>query len=167
MTNTQVSKLHKAFANNSSANIKLSKTQLHKVAQSGGFLDRLLGSFLKSGLPLIGNLPKPLAKIVLIPLRLTTAASATDAAIHKKMFGSGMTTLIISNEEMNHIMKIVKYLEESVLLIIKGVSETIKNEAKEQKGGFLRMLLLGCLGASLLGNLLTGRISNAASYSKL
>ena len=167
LTNTQVSKLHKAFANNSSANIKLSKTQLHKVGQSGGFLDRLLGSFLKSGLPLIGNLPKPLAKIVLISLRLTTAASATDAAIHKKMFGSGMTTLIISNEEMNHIMKIVKYLEESVLVIIKGVSETIKNEAKEQKGGFLRMLLLGCLGASLLGNLLTGRISNAASYSKL
>ena len=110
---------------------------------------------------------KPLAKGVLISLGLTAAASATDAAIHKKMFGSGMTTLIISNEEMNHIMKVVKYLEESVLLIIKGVSETIKNEAKEQKGGFLRMLLLGCLGASLLGNLLTGRISNAASYSKL
>ena len=83
---------------------------MHKVGQSGGFLDRLLGSFLKSGLPLIGNLPKPLAKIVLIPLRLTTAASATDAAIHKKMFGSGMAKLIISNEEMNDIMKIVKML---------------------------------------------------------
>ena len=140
---------------------------MHKIGQSGGFLGRLLGPLLKTGLPLMKNVLKPLAKSVSIPLGVTTAASATDAAIHKKMFGSGMTTLIISNEEMNHIMKIVKYLKESVLVIIKGVSETIKNEAKEQKGGFLRMLLLGCLGASLLGNLLTGRISNAASYSKL
>ena len=71
------------------------------------------------------------------------------------MFGSDMTTLIISNEEMNDIMKITKSLEESWLLI-KGVSETIKNEAKEQKGGFLG-ILLGTLGASLLENLLTGR----------
>ena len=71
------------------------------------------------------------------------------------MFGSGFTTLIISNEEMNDIMKIVKLLEEPGLLT-KGVSETIKNEAKEQKGGFLRMLL-SALGASLLGNLLTGK----------
>ena len=67
---------------------------------------------------------------------LTAAASAADAAIHKKMFGSGFTTLIISNEEMNDIMKIVKSLEESRLLI-KGVFETIKNELKEQKGWFL------------------------------
>ena len=71
------------------------------------------------------------------------------------MFGSDTTTLIISNEEMNDIMKITKSLEESWLLI-KGVSETIKNEAKEQKGRFLR-ILLGTLGASLLENLLTGR----------
>ena len=70
------------------------------------------------------------------------------------MFGSGVTTLIISNEEINAIMKIVKSLEESGLLI-KGVSETIKNKAKEQKGGFLGTLL-GTLGASLSGNLLTG-----------
>ena len=66
-------------------------------------------------------------------MSLTAAASAADAAIHKKMFGSGFTTLIISNEEMNDIMKIVKSLEESRLLI-KGVFETIKNELKEQKG---------------------------------
>ena len=71
------------------------------------------------------------------------------------MFGSGTTTLITSNEEMNDIMKIVKSLEESILLR-KGVSETIKNEAKEQESGFLSMLL-GTLGASLLGNLLTGK----------
>ena len=71
------------------------------------------------------------------------------------MFGSGFTILISSNEEMNDIMKIVKSLEESELLI-KGVSETIKNEAKEQKGEFLSTLL-GTLGANLLGNLLTGK----------
>ena len=78
---------------------------------------------------LIGNVLKPLAKNVLILLGLTAAASATDAAIHKKMFGSGNITIIISNEEMNDIMKIIKSLEESGLLI-KDVSEKIKNEAK-------------------------------------
>ena len=151
LTNTQVSKLRKTFANGSSAKIKLSKTQLHKIVQSGGFL----GPLLKTGLPLIGIVLKPLAERVLIPLGLIAAALATDAAIHKKMFRSGFTILRISNEEMNDILKIVKSLEESGLLI-KSVSETIKNEAKEQKGGFLGMLL-GTLGASLLGNLLTGK----------
>ena len=102
---------------------------------------------------LIGNVLKPLVKAILIPLVLTAASSATNAAIHKRMFGSGFITLIISNEEINDIMKIVTSLEESGLLI-KCVSETIKNEAKEQKRGFLGMLL-GTLGASLLGNLLT------------
>ena len=71
------------------------------------------------------------------------------------MFGSGFTTIVISNEEINDIMKIVKSLEESGLLI-KGVSEAIKNEAKEQKGRYIGMLL-GTLGAILLGNLLTGK----------
>ena len=84
LTNRQVSKLRKAFVNNSSANIKSSKTQLYKIGQSGGFLGRRLGTLLKTGLPLIGNVLKPLAKTVLIPLGLTTAASATDHAIHKK-----------------------------------------------------------------------------------
>ena len=101
------------------------------------------------------NVLKSLAKSVLIPLGLTAAASAIDAGIHKKMFGFGMypsdlakqTTLIISNKEMNDTMKIIKSLEEYGLLI-KGVSETIKNEAKEQKEGFLS-LLLGTLGARL------------------
>ena len=142
------------FTNNSSANIKLSKTQLHRIGQSGEFLDRLLGPLLKAGLPLMKNVLKTLAKRVLIPLGLT-AASATDAAVHKKkMLGSGFTTLKISNEEMNDIMKIVKSLEESSLLI-KRFSETIKNEAEEQKGRPLSMLL-GTLAASLLGNLLAG-----------
>ena len=107
----------------------VAKTQLHKTEQSGGFLGRLLGSLLKNNIPLIGNLLKPLAKSVLIPLGLTAAASATDTAIHKKMFGSGNTTFIISNEEMNGIIKKVKSLEEPSLLT-KGVSETIKNETK-------------------------------------
>ena len=106
-------------------------------------------------MPLIGNELKPLAKSVLIPLVLIAAASATNAAIHKEMFGTGTTTLIISIDEMNNIMKIVKSLEESGLLI-KGVSKTIENEAKQQKGGFLG-ILLGTLGASLLENLITGK----------
>ena len=114
---------------------------------------------------LIGNVPKLLAKSVLIPVGLTSAASATDAAIHKKMFASGMTTLIISNEEINDIIKIVKSLEESSLLI-KGVSETIKNEVKEQKGGFFGMLL-GTLRASLLWNLLTGNGKITAGESTI
>ena len=79
----------------------------HKIGQSGGFLGRLLGPLLKTELPLIGTVLKPFAKSVLIPL---TAAAAIDKAIYKKIFGSGNRTLIISNEEMNDIMKIVKYL---------------------------------------------------------
>ena len=81
LTNSQVSKLPKAFENGSSANIKLSKTQLHKIGQSGGYLSRLLGPLLKTGLSLIENALKPLAKSVLIPLGLTAAVSALDEAI--------------------------------------------------------------------------------------
>ena len=84
LTNTQVSRLRKAFVNNSLANIKLSKTELHKIVQSRRFLGRLLGPLLKTGLSLIGNVLKQLAKSVLITLALTAAASVTDAAIHKK-----------------------------------------------------------------------------------
>ena len=91
-------------------------------------------------MPFIVNVIKQLAKSLLIPLGLTAAASATDAAIHKKMFGPGATTLTISNEEMNDIMKKVKPLAEPFLLI-NSVSKTIKNEAKEQNRGFLGMLL--------------------------
>ena len=112
---------------------------MHKSIQSGQFLGRFLGPLLKTELPLMGNILNPLAKSILIPLGSTAAISATDAAIHKKILGSGFTTLIISNEEMNHVIKIVKSLEESWLLI-KGVTETIKNEAKDQRGGFLGML---------------------------
>ena len=164
LTNRQVANLRKAFANHLSTDIKLSKTQLSKMIQSGGFLGRLLGPLLKTGLPLIKNVIKPLAKSVLIPLGLTAAASAADAGIHKKILGSGNTTLIISNNEIEDIIKIVKSLEDSGLLL-KGVTETVQNEVKEQKGGFLSMLL-GALGASLLGNILAGKGINRAGEGK-
>ena len=159
LTNRQVVIICKTFANHLSTDIKLSKTQLSKIIQSGGFLGRLLGPLLKTGLPLMKSVIKPLAKSVLIPLGLTAAASAADAGIHKKILGSGHNnrTLIISNDEMDDILKIVKSLEDSGVLL-KDVTETIQNEAKEQRGGFLGMLL-GTLGASLLGDLLTKNLS--------
>ena len=120
------------------------------MMQSGGFLGNLLS---KLAGPLM-KVPISLAKNVLAPLGLTAAISATDGSIKKKMLGSGTTTLIMSNDKMNDIIKIVKSLEDTRVLL-KGVSETIQHEAKEQRGGFLSMLL-GTLGASLLGNLLTG-----------
>ena len=150
LTNTKVSNFHKAFVNNPSANIKLSKTQLHKMGQSRGFLGRFLGPLLKTGLPLMKNVVKSLAKSVLIPLGFTASASATDAAIHKEMFGSGRprmlasrpsdlaphtTTLIISNEEKNYIMKRIKSLEGCGLLI-KGVSKQIKMKKENNKEDF-------------------------------
>ena len=97
----------------------------------------------------------PLAKSVLAPLGRTAAASALDVGIQKKIHGSGNTTLIISNEDMNNIMKIAQALEDSNILL-KGVTKTIEDETKEQKSGFLSMLL-GTVGASLLGNLLAGK----------
>ena len=97
----------------------------------------------------------PLAKNVLAPLGITAAASATDAGIQKKNTWFWNNNFNNSNEEMNDIMKIVQALEDSNILL-KGVTKAIKNETKEQKGGCLSRLL-GTLGASLLGNLLTGK----------
>ena len=151
-TNRQVSNLCKAFGNG------LSKIRLSNTMQSGAFLSRLLGPLLKTVLLLIKNVIKPLAKSVLISLGLTAAASAVDTGIRKNILGSGhnnATTLIIPNNEIEDIDKIVKSLEHSALLL-KGVTETVQHEVKQQKGGFLSMLL-GTLGASLLGNILTGR----------
>ena len=107
------------------------------------------------GLPLMQNVLTPLAKSILLKLELTTTASATDAAIHKKTYGSGMTTLIISNTEMDIIMKIVKSFEESSLLV-KCISETTIKEAKEIRVRF-RSMLVGILAANLLGNMLAGK----------
>ena len=132
----QKTKLRNVFNNNMATDLKLSKAQISKIIQSGGFLGSLLSK-------LAGPLMKvaiPLAKNVLAPLGITAAASAIDAGIQKKIHGSGTTTLIISNEEVNDIMKIVPALEDSNILL-KGVTKKIKNETKEQKGGFLSMFL--------------------------
>ena len=107
------------------------------MVQSRKFLGRPIGPLQETGLPLIKNLIKPLAKSVLIPLGLTPAASAANAGIYKKNLGSGnnTTALIISNDEMKDITEIVKSLKDSGLLL-KEVSETIQNESKKQKGEF-------------------------------
>ena len=161
LTNRQVANIRKVFANHSSTDIKLSKTQLSKMIQSGGFLGKHLGPLLKTGLPLVKSVIKPLTRSVLIPSGLTAAAQAADTGIHRKILGFGYnnTTLIISNDEMDDILKIVKSLEDSAVLL-KGVSETIQHEAKEQRGGFLS-ILLGTLGASLLGDVLSKGLSGS------
>ena len=149
LTNRQAANLRKAFADKSSNDIKLSKTQISKMIQSGGFLGRLLGPLLKTGLPLIKNVIKPLAKSALIVLRATAGVSGADSGIdtsstsHNRPSSSAShtnTVLIISNDEMKDVLKIVKYLEDSSLLP-EGVSETIQNEAKKQGGRFLSTLL--------------------------
>ena len=148
LTTRQNTKSRNAINNNLTTDIKLSKAQIKKLIQSGGFYDKLLSK-------LAGPLMKvalPLAKNVLAPLGLTAAMSAIDGGIQKKIHGSEVK-LIIEQEEMKD-MKIIRALENSGILL-KGVSKTIKNETKKQRVGFLSMLL-GTLGASLLGNLLTG-----------
>ena len=154
LTTRQSTKLRNAINNNMATDIKLSKAQIKKLIQSGGFLGKLLSK-------LAGPLMKvalPLAKNVLAPLGLTAAMSAIDGSIQKNTW-LGATKragvkLIIEQEDMNDIMKIIEALENSGILL-KGLTKTIENETKEQRGGFLSMLL-DTLGASLLGNLLTG-----------
>ena len=150
LTTRQNTKLGNALNNNLATDIKLSKAQIKKIIQSGGFLGKLLS---KLAGPLM-KVAMPLAKNVLTPLGLTAAMYAIDGIIQKKIHGSGVK-LIIEQEDMNDIMKIIEALENSGISL-KGVTKTIENETKEQKGGFLSMLL-GTLGASLLGNLLSGR----------
>ena len=128
LTTRQKTKLRNAFNNNMSADIKLSKTQIVKIIQSGGFLGSLLS---KLAGPLI-KIAAPLPKNVSAPFGITAAASALDAGIQKKIHRSGTTTLITSNEEMNDIMKIVQALEDSNILL-KGVTSTIKNETKKRR----------------------------------
>ena len=136
LTNRQVSSIRKTFANNSSADIKFSKAQLSKMIHSEG-LGKLLGPLLKTGLPLMKSVITPLAKSVLIPLGRTAAALAADAGIRKKILGSGNNaTLIISNKYMDDLIKIVKSFEDSGLLL-KGITESVQNEIKEQKADFL------------------------------
>ena len=149
LTTRQNTKLRNAINNNLATDKKLSKAQIKKLIQSGGFLGNLLS---KLAVPLM-KVALPLAKNVLSPLGLTAAISAIHGSIQKKIHGSGVK-LIIEQEDMNDFMKIIETLENSGILL-KGVTKTIENETKEQRGGFLG-LLLGTLGASLLGNLLTG-----------
>ena len=144
LTQRQITKLRNNIENNLQTDIKLSKAQILKIIQSGGFLGTLLDPLLKTGLPLLKSVIKPLGL-----LDLTAASTAIDAGVQKKIYESGTTTLIISNKEMNDIIKIVQALEDSGSLL-KGVTKTIKNETKEHKEG-----TLGTLGASLLGDLLT------------
>ena len=146
----QTTKPRNAIENKMSTDAKLSKGQISQIIQSGEFLGKGFGPLLKTGLPLLKSVIKPLGL-----LGITAASSAIDAGVQKKIYGSGTTTLVISNEEMNDIMKIVQALE-SAGILLKRVTETIKIETKEQRGGFLSMLL-GTLRESLLGNLLTGK----------
>ena len=149
LTTRQNTKLRNAINNNLTTDIKLSKARIKKLIQSGGRLGKLL-SRLASPLMTVALL---LAKNVLAPLGLTAAMSAIDGSTEKKIHGSGVK-LIIEQEDLKDIMKIIEALENSGILL-KGVSKTIENETKEQRAGFLSMLL-GTLGAILLGNLLTG-----------
>ena len=160
LTTRQKTKLKNALNNNKLTDIKLSNSQISKITQSRGFL----GSLLRK---LAGPLMKvavPFAKNILSPLGITAAASAIDAGIQRKINGSETTALKIANKEMNDVMKIVQVLEDSNTLL-KGVTKTIKNETKEQKRRFLSMLL-GTLGASLLGNILVGKEIVRAGYGK-
>ena len=132
LTTRQRTKLRNAFDNKISTDLTLSKAHISKIIQSGGFLGSLLSI-------LAGPLMKvavPFAKHILASLGIIAAASAIDAAIQKKIYGSGTTTLIISNEEKNDIMKIVQAFENSNILL-EGATETIKNKTKKQEGGFL------------------------------
>ena len=143
LTTRQSAKLRNAISNNMATDLKLSKAQIKRLIQSGGFLGKLLS---KLAGPLI-KVAMPLAKNVLATLGLTAAMSAIDGSIQKKINGSGVK-LIIEQEDMNDIMKITEVLEYSGILL-KGVSKTIENETKEQRGGLLSMLL-GTLGAKVL-----------------
>ena len=121
LTQRQITKLR----NNLQTDIKLSKAQISKIIQSGGFFGKFLGPLLKTGLQLLKSVIKPLGL-----LGLRAASSAIDVGVQKKIYGSGTTTLVISNEEINDIMKIVQTLENAGILL-KRVTKTIKKETKE------------------------------------
>ena len=154
LTNNEIKDILKVIKSLENRGILLKGTTRKFTSQEGGFLN-FLRPLMTTGLPLMKSVLTSLAKSVLLPLGLSTGTLVADAAIQNKVYGSGTTALIISNKEMEDIMKILKSFEESGLLI-QGVSETIKNEAREKKGGFLPMLLLlGTLAARILGNTLT------------
>ena len=155
LTNTQIKRLDNAFKNFMSKDIKLSKAQLHKITQEGGFLGSILSKFLV-----------PLVKNVIGPLVITAAASAIDGAIQNKMHGRGILnndnddndydiSISIKEKELKDILKIMKSIEENGVFI-EGISDTVKQKVNKQKGGLLS-LLLGTLAPSILGNILSGK----------
>ena len=139
LTDNEIKYLIKLIKSLENRGILLKETTRKNTSHEGGFLN-FHRAIMTAGLPLIKDVLISLPKSTLISLGLAAAASAADAAIQKNIFGSGTTALIISNEEMEDIIKIVKLIEESGL-ILKGISETVANKAKEQKDGFLPMLL--------------------------
>ena len=136
LINNEIKDIMKVIRSLENRGILLKGTNRKTTSQKRGLLS-LLRPLMTTGLPLVKNALTSLAQGVLILLGLTAAASVTDAAIQKKMYGSGTAALIILNEQMENIMKIVKSLEESELLI-KGISEKIKNESKEKKADFFQ-----------------------------
>ena len=154
LTNNEIEDIIKVINYLENRGILLKETIRKITSQEGAFLN-FLKPLMTACLPLIKSVLTPLAKSVFLPLGLSAGMSTAHAAYQKKIYGSGTTALIISNEEMEDIVKTVKSFEESGLLI-KGISETIKNQTKEQKGRLLSMLL-GKLAATLLGSALRGR----------
>ena len=127
LTQTQINKLRERVENNMSTDIKLSKSQINKLIKEGGALGSILARFLP-------KLIKPaisLGKNILALLRLSAAMSATDAAIRKKMYGSGTKTVKFSNKDLDDMTKIVKALEDSDVLM-KGVTKAHKNDIKKE-----------------------------------
>ena len=171
-TNRQLPNFHKVFVNNLLANIKLRKSQLCKIIQLRGFLDRFLGSLQKTGLPIMKNVLQPLAKSFLMPLGLETAGSAADAGIHKKnlKLRSYSTNNIKWRNGRHYGSSLLKSLKDYCLLI-KALAKQLKmkkkttKRTKEQKGGFLGVLL-GTLGAILLENMLTIQTVNGIPFKR-
>ena len=150
LTTRQKTKLRNAFNNNmSTERLEISKARISKMIWSRGFLGSLLSKLTD---PLM-KVAVPFAKNILAPLGIIATASLIDAGTQSKIHGSGAAALIISNEEMNDIMKIVQAFEYSNILL-EGATETIKNETRKQEGRFLGTLV-GTLGSILLGNLLS------------
>ena len=145
LTNNEIKDMEVIRSSENRGN-SLKGTTRKVTSQEGGYLN-FLRSLMATALSLMKTLFTPLAKSILVPLGLTTTASAANVGIQKKSFSSSATALVIWNKEMDDIIKIVKSVEVPGLLI-KAVSETIKDEAKEQKGRFLSMSV-DTFGASL------------------
>ena len=162
LTNNEIKDIMKVIKSLENRRSLIKGTTRKFTSKEGGFLN-FLRLLMAGDLPLMKSALIPLVKSVLIPLGLSAGIWAADAAIQKRIYGSVLpldlplreTTLLISNEETESIMKIIKSHEQSGLLI-KEISKTFRNKTKEQKGGFLR-ILPGILAASILGNALTGK----------